>query len=109
MGEREVERVESEREDLVRIERSEGIIKVRVYGRTENVFQGRTRNEDEGSVSGLIFSLEGRHYCALTGKHIRLCKEERPRRLYVRGRLCMQRYDKFFPNQAGRAVLGQVR
>ena len=60
--------VEREGKVFARIERREGILEVKVNGRTEPIFWENTWNEDEETMTGLIFSLDGRFCCALKGK-----------------------------------------
>ena len=42
------------------------MLEVKSNRRTEPLFQESTWNEEEEPMTGLIFNLEGKHYCALT-------------------------------------------
>ena len=47
---------------------AKGIREVRDNGRTEPIIKEKTWFEDEETRTGLIFNLEGKHHCPLTGK-----------------------------------------
>ena len=52
-------------------------------------------------MTGLISSVDGRHYCALTGmqttdENSAYAKKRRTRRVQTEGSICMRKYDHFF-------------
>ena len=72
-----------------------------VNGRVAPVFQACAWNEEE-SMTGLLCSFGGENLCAPTGKPIgdkdsEYVKKSNSNRLYMEGRLCMQRFKKYFP------------
>ena len=62
-----------EEKEFVRKETSEGVIDVQVSKKVTPVYHESTWNEDEETMMGLIFDLEGNRYCALTGNSQRTC------------------------------------
>ena len=61
----------NEGKDIVRFERNQGTVGVRVDGRTELVFQESTWNEDEETMTGLVYLQLRREtcLCSLLEKH----------------------------------------
>ena len=43
---------------------------MKVNGKVTPVYQERTWDEDEESMAGLMYSIEGSHFCVLTEKPI---------------------------------------
>ena len=56
---------ENDHTDIMKMEGRDGILEVTVNGSTEpNFRKAHAWNEDEESMTGLVFSREGKHYCA---------------------------------------------
>ena len=86
--------------ELVRLDRSEGVIDAVVHGRVEE----DTWNEDEEVTTGLVYNLQRYYFCALTGEPIgdkesECAKKRGKTKLFSGERLCVRRYDKFFPTK----------
>ena len=56
------DKMEEERSELVTMERSEGVIEAVVNGRATPVFQVSTWNEDEETMTGPVCSFGGKYF-----------------------------------------------
>ena len=59
---------ESSWQEFVSKERSPGVMRVIINGHAEPVFQEETWDAEEEAMTRLIFTLEGKRYCALSGR-----------------------------------------
>ena len=88
--------------EFVRTERSHEVLDVEITGSLTPIFQERTWDEEEESMTGLMCSLRGKYHSAITGKQIadtdsENAKKSSQRRLFVEERLCVHRYKKYYP------------
>ena len=77
------DKVDEEKSQLERLERSEGVIDAVVSWKVTRVFQEDTWNDDEKATIGLLYNFGGTYFCAVTGdKESEHAKNSGPRRLF---------------------------